>query len=327
MSTNHKKVLVTEPVHQCGISLLEARDDIEVIHAPDKSAETLLAMIGDVHAVLARSANLTGNILATAPNLEIVSRHGVGCDTVDVAYMSGRGLPVAIASGANSRSVAEHTMMFMLAVARSLPTLDKLVRENRWSDRDGMRALDLHGSKILIIGFGRIGRIVAELCNGFGMDITVADIALDRDLAEAMGCKGVTDFHSELAKADIVTIHVPLDDSTRHILGADEFAAMKDGAILINCARGGVVDEAALVDALDSKKLRGAGIDVFSSEPPPADHPLTSRDDVVMAPHNGAASVLSAEAMSSMAAQNIIDHFDGRLRDDCTFNLEALKPS
>ena len=319
-----KRVLVTEPIHQVGLDILQARSDIEVVHLDEATPEALSDAMPGVHGIAVRTAHLTEDILSKANALQVVSRHGVGCDRVAVDHLSGRGIPVAIASGANAQAVAEHTLMLMLSVARQLFGLDRLLRDGNWHERDGFCANDLFNAKMLIIGFGRIGRRVAPLCKAFGMDVVVADIALDADLAESMGCRGVEDFHTELADADFITLHVPLDEGTRHLISTPEFDAMKPGAILINCARGGVVDEDALVAALDNGSLGGAGLDVFGQEPL-SEHPLFERPNTVVTPHHAAASYLSKEEMARMTAQNIVDCFDGRLRDDCTFNLDALK--
>lgn len=319
-----KRVLVTEHMHERGFEILAARPDIEIAYIPDIEPETLRAAMEGVHGILVRSAKFPGDILAEARDLEVVSRHGVGCDNIDVAHLSARGLPMAIAAGANARSVAEHTLGFMLTAGRELSLLDRVVKAGRWADRNNYRAKDLIDSKVLIVGFGRIGRLVAPLCKAFGMDVVVADIALDRALADSMGVKAVEDFRPEIPDADFITLHIPLDDSTRHIFGAAELSAMKNDAILINCARGGVVDDDALLAALDAGELRGAALDVMDEEPPAADHPLIGRDDVVMTPHNGAGAMSAAIAMAEMAAQNILDAFDGKLREDCTFNLAEL---
>ncbi len=320
-----KRVLVTEPLHEAGMSLLQARPDIEIVSAEDTRPETLSRLLPGVHGIAVRTAKLPSELLAAANDLEVVSRHGVGCDNVAVAHLTERRIPVAIASGANAQSVAEHTISLMLTLGRQLVDQDSVTRGNRWSERNTFQAKDMFSAKALIIGFGRIGRRVAPLCKAFGMDVVVADIALDAELAESMGCRGVDDFRPELADADFITLHVPLDDSTRHIISTGEIDAMKTGAILINCARGGVVDEKALAAALSEGKLGGAGIDVFGQEPPPADHPLFGRRDAVLTPHNAAASYLSIREMARMTAQNILDCFDGCLRDDCIFNLDSLK--
>ncbi|MDA7948391.1 MAG: hydroxyacid dehydrogenase [Hyphomicrobiaceae bacterium] len=319
-----KRVLITEPIHQVGLDILKARGNIEVVHLDEATPEALSEAIPGVHGIAVRTAYLTEDILSKANALEVVSRHGVGCDRIAVDHLSGRGIPLAIAAGANAQAVAEHTLMLMLSVARRLFGLDGLLRNGRWHERDSFCANDLFNSKMLIVGFGRIGRRVVPLCKAFGMNVVVADIALDADLAESMDCRGVEDFHTELADADFISLHVPLDESTRHLISSAEFEAMKPGAILVNCARGGIVDEEALVDALDSGHLGGAGIDVFGQEPL-SKHPLFERSNTVLTPHHAAASYLSKQEMARMAAQNIVDCFDGRLREDCIFNLDALK--
>ena len=320
-----KRVLVTEDMHARGFDVLKSASDIEIIRIDNIEPATLAAAVEDVDAIIVRSAVFPADILERAGRLQVISRHGVGCDNLDVAHLSTRGIPVAIASGANARSVAEHTLGLMLAAARELPLLDDVVKTGHWADRNNYRAADLYGAKALIVGFGRIGRLVAPLCKAFGMQTVVADIALDEDLATEMGCRGVEDFRPELADADFVSLHVPLDDTTRHLVGKDELAMMKQGSILINCARGGIVDDAALLAALESGHLRGAGLDVMTSEPPAPDDTLMLRSDVVMTPHNGAGAMSAAIAMAEMSAQNVLDAFDGKLRADCTFNLAALE--
>ena len=322
-----KRVLITEPMHEIGEEILSASPDIEIVRAKNIEPGTLKEAVNGVDAIIARSARLTADILEGAENLQVVSRHGVGCDTLDVAYLTSRNIPVAIASGANARSVAEHTMGLMLSAARELPLLDNLVKAGHWSERNNYRACDLYGAKIVILGFGRIGKLVAPLCKAFGMEVVVADIKLDTELADQLGCKGVEDFRPELANADFLSLHVPLDESTQHIISTDELTAMKPGGIVVNCARGGIVDDYALLKALESGHLRGAALDVMTKEPPAPDHPLMLRSDVVMNPHNGAGAMSAAITMAEMSAQNVIDAFNGVLRDDCTFNLEALRAS
>ena len=323
-----KRVLITETMHPRGFEIFADRDDIEVINLEgDIRPETLVAHMPGVHAIAARSAELTADILSHANELEVISRHGVGCDLIDVEYASGRGIPVAIASGANSLSVAEHTMALMMALARELPAQDIMAKSGNWHKRNEVRVRDLQGATILIVGFGRIGRLVAPMCKAFGMDVVVADIKLDRQLADQMGVRAVDDFHTELANTDFLSLHVPLYKETRHLISTDEFNAIKRGAIILNCARGGIVDDEALITALDSGQIDFAGIDVLSIEPPDPNHPIFKRDDVLITPHNGAASVSASIAMSRMTAENILDCFDGKLRDDCTFNLELLNAS
>lgn len=319
-----KRVLVTEPLHEAGMGLLEARSDIEIVMAENTTPETLSKAVVGVHAMAVRVAKLPAEVLTNANNLEVISRHGVGCDRLDMAHLNGRGIPVMIAAGANAPTVAEHTMALLLATARNLVHQDSAIRGGWFNERLKRLAVDLSGATMLIIGFGRVGRKLAPLARAFGMKVVVADIALDEALAKKMGCRGVTDFHPELPNADVICLHVPLDDSTREFISNDEFTAMKDGTILINCARGGVVDETAMIEALDSGKLLAAGLDVFSFEPAPDTQPLFKRSDVVLTPHSAAGSRDCIVQSSTMTAQNILDFFDGKPRKDCIFNLAEI---
>lgn len=326
-----KHVLITEPIHEAGVSLLKARSDVQIVEGEDARPETLARLIPEVEAIIARSAKLPADLLSTAPRLEVVSRHGVGCDSVAVDHLTSRGIPMAIATGANSTSVAEHVFAHILTLSRKVFAQHDAVRSGNFLKRDGLLAADLEGAVLLVVGFGNVGRKVAARARAFDMDVIVADIALDTALAQQLGCRWVDDFHDALAEADFVTLHVPLDGTTRNLVAADEFAQMKPGAVLINCARGGVVDEAAMLEALTSDRLAGAGLDVFSVEPPQNDDPqfaaLAARPDVLLTPHTGAASYGAMREMARMAAQNVLDVFDGTLKPECTFNFAELKSS
>ncbi len=319
-----KNVLITEPMHEAGMALLRGRADIKLIEISDISMETLRAAARDAHAIGVRTAALSEEVLAGADNLQVISRHGVGTDNIAVDYLTARGVPVAIATDANAQSVMEHTLMLFLATARRLYAQDKAMRDGNFAVRTRIIGGDLFGRTALIIGFGRIGRRIAAMCRAFGMAVTVADIALDREHAAALGCRAVEDFRPELADADFISLHVPLNASTRYMLSAPEFAAMKAGAIVINCARGSVLDETALAAALESGHLAAAGIDVFEQEPTKADHPLFARADVIVTPHTAGTSQNALRASAEMVAQNILDCFDGKLRRDCVFNPSVL---
>lgn len=320
-----KRVLVTEEIHPNGMAILEKAPGVEIVRIDDIEPKTLRVAVQDVDGIVVRTAMFPRDILQAAPRLQVVSRHGVGCDNIDVAHLTERGIPMAIAAGANALSVAEHTLGLMLACARDFVQQDELVKSGQWADRNRFRALDLFDAKVVVVGFGRVGRRVAPLLKAMGMHVVVADIKLDEVLAKKMGCNGVADFRPELAGADFLTLHVPLDDSTRHIVSTAELGAMNKGSIVINCARGGVVDDQALIAALNSGHIRAAGVDVMPVEPPAPDDPLIGRKDVVMTPHNGAGAMSSVIAMAEMAAQNVIDLFDGKLANHCIFNFDALQ--
>ncbi|MEZ5658216.1 MAG: hydroxyacid dehydrogenase [Burkholderiaceae bacterium] len=319
-----KKIVVTEPIHPDGLAILRAQRDFQVELLAECGPEALKAALSDAHAVLVRSARLTAEVLAAAPRLEVVSRHGVGCDLIDVASCSARGIPVAITAEANAWSVAEHTLMMMLALAKCTFAYDTAMHEGRYGIRGSLPAFELAGRTAMIVGYGRIGRLVAPLLKAFRMRVIVADIALDADLAREQGCEGVVDFRDYLDQTELLTLHVPLDESTRHMVGADELARLPEGAIVINNARGGVVDEVALAAALSSGHLGGAGVDVYEEEPPPPDHPLLEAPNTVLTPHNAASTREGTRRMAMGAAQNIVDFMHGRLGRGSIFNGSAL---
>jgi D-3-phosphoglycerate dehydrogenase len=319
-----KKVVVTENIHPDGIALLKARSDLSLTLLDGTDDSQIGPEIRDASAVLVRTAQLTQKELAPASQLQVVSRHGVGCDNIDVAHLSARGIPVAIAAAANSTSVAEHVLMMMLGLSKRTAQYDQLTRAGSFHERGRHRTHELHGKHILIVGFGRIGKKVAPLCRAFGMHVTVADIDLDREYAESLGCQAVEDFRPVLADADFVTLHVPLDETTRNMISAAELEAMPAHSILINCARGGIVDEKALADAVLSASIAGAGSDVFSVEPPTSDNPLLNLPGTILSPHNAASTAEGFVNMATGAAQNILDCLDGKLTAPFVFNARAL---
>lgn len=320
------RVLVTEPINPAGTALLDAAGlDWAFASAPDE--DTLAREVADAEAMIVRVAPVTARVLGAAPNLKVVAKHGVGCDNIDVAHLSARAIPMAISAGANAQSVAEHTLALLLAAARRLREQDAAMRAGRFTRRHELIATDLGGARALVIGYGRVGTRVARLLRAFGMEVTVADVLPLADAARAEGLAFVHDFREALADADVVCLHVPLDASTAGMLDRATFARFKPGAVFVNCARGGVMDEAALEWALAAGPLRAAGVDVFTVEPTPADHPLFARDDIVVSPHSGAASHGAVVAMATMAAENVIAGLEGELLPERVFNLDALKQS
>ncbi len=320
-----KKVLVTEKLHADGMALLEARSDIKT-HYLDGDVEKLGAAMEDAQGVLVRTMQLSTADLARAGKLEVISRHGVGCDNIDVAHCSARNLPVAIAVDSNTTSVIEHVIMMMLVLNKRAIQYDRYTREGQFSQRSQHHTSELHGKHVLIIGFGRIGKRIAPVCKALGMRVTVADIALDRACASELGVEAVDDFRPLLGTADYLTLHVPLDDSTANIIGAKELAAMPRHSIVINCARGGVVDEQALADAVLNGEIAATGCDVFATEPPAADNPLLSLPNSIVTPHNAAGTAESMRRMATYSAQNLLDFFDGKLTAERLINPQIMKP-
>lgn len=310
------QILVAEPIHPDGIALLRGSShDILTFDAP-ATVEQMREALPGVAAVLVRTLPLGGDLLSLAPDLKVVSKHGVGCDNIDVDHCSGRGVPVTICAGANANAVAEHTMMLMLACAKRLTAQDAATRAGDWSFRQRTEAFELRGKTVLILGMGRIGRLVAPLCAAFGMRVLGYDPGVDFS-----GAERVSDLDAALATADVVTLHTPLMAETTGLIDARR---MKRGAILINCARGGVADEPALIEALESGHLGRLGTDVFVTEPMLVDDPLLHLPHVIATPHTGAMTHESTRAMAMQSAQNILDALDARLDRDVIFNRNAL---
>ena len=268
------KVLIIQPFHEDGMKLFEARPDVayEVV---DGALEELAEKIADADGVTIRTSPLPAEVLDRAARLKVVSRHGVGYDNIDVDALTRRRIPLAIAADANATAVAEHTLYFMLALAKQGLRYDRATREGGWAVRNSLEAVDLMGRRVLVMGFGRIGREVAKRCAAFGMAVMVYDPYVQANVIEAAGdYRSVPDFEAALPETDVLTVHMPLGADSRGLIGAAELAALPAHAFVINAARGGIIDEAALHDALTSGRIAGAGLDVFDQEPPPDDHPL-----------------------------------------------------
>ena len=317
------KIIVGGQVHPGGIALLKNRNDFDVEVLTDSTADTLAANMGNAEAVLARMQLVTREMIDAAPALKVVSRNGVGWDTVDVDALSERGIPLTVVGDVNSTSVAEHTLMMILATAKRVIPHDACIREDRWNYRDGLLASDIEGKSLLIAGFGRIGRKVASRAAAFGMQILVHDPFLRPDQIEAEGARAIADFTAGLAETDFVTLHAPAAGG-KPLLGTAELALMKPTAVVINTSRGAHIDEAALAAALKNGKLGGAGLDVFAPEPPKADNPLYGLDSVILSPHIAGFTQQCAARMAQHAAQNIIDAIDGKLNPARVVNAEQI---
>ena len=316
------RVFVAGKLHPSGLELLENSPGLALDYTEELTVDSLVPMIYDADALLIRTQPLTGDLIAKCRNLKMVSRHGVGYDAVDVDALNERGIPLAIVADVNSRTVAEHAMMLMLAAGRRLLKYHAAAGGNDWNYRNSLEAEELFGKTLLIIGFGRIGRRLARLAQAFGMNVKIHDPYLKPDTSDMEDARLVADLKGALGTADYVSIHIPKTDAP--ILGAGELAAMKPSAIVINTARGGVVDEAALADALANGELAAAGVDVFEDEPPPAGHPLSRLDQVVMTPHSAGMTLECAERMAVSSAQNIVDFFNGNLDRALVVNAPAI---
>jgi D-3-phosphoglycerate dehydrogenase len=319
-----RKVLLLQPIHAAGTAILEARDDVRVAVASDASEENLVREARDAHAILARATPVTRRVIDAAEDLCIVSRHGVGYDNVDVARLTERGIPLAIAIDANALSVAEHALYLILTLAKRGFAFDRAIHQGDFAIRESLRGMDIAGKSVLLIGFGRTGTRVAAFARAFAMNVFVYDPYIDQMAITAAGCIAVVDYASVLPDMDMVSLHCPLTDETRSMIGARELGAMKDSAYVINCARGGIVDEPALCEALRSGSVAGAGLDVFVREPLPGDDPLLAFDNVITSPHIAGVTREASMRMATGAARNVLAAFDGSLDPAAIVNPEVL---
>ena len=325
------KVLFLGDIHQDGHRLFEKRAGFERILFEDPKPSDLHDVIADIDAIVLRKLDLKTDVLRRATALKVVSRHGVGCDNVDVEALTSRGIPVMTVGSANAVSVAEHAMMLMLATARRLPACTALVRQSGDDDRrrflrsrDEVGTMELADRTVLVLGFGRIGRRVARLSHAFDMDVVVADPYVGAPEVEAVGFRHVDHFENALGDADCVVLCVPATATGQPLFKAAEFAAMKPGAIFINIARGSLVDERDLADAVGRGHLLGAGTDVWQRLPPGPENPLVSTADIVTTPHCAAHTRACLSRMATTTIQNVFDFFDGTLKRELCFNPEAV---
>jgi len=305
-------VLVAGRIHAAGIALLNKAPGTTFEVVDDVSLESYAPRVPAADAIVIRTQPLPADVIARAAKLKIVSRHGVGYDAVDVAALSARGIPLTIAGDVNSRSVAEHTMMLILALAKRTIAHDACTRRGPWDSRNRFEAWELADRTLLLLGFGRIGRRVARMAAGFDMRVAAFDPYLAPDEIRRHGATPVGDLRAALREADVVSIHLPRSDE-RPLLDEHMLALLKPSAVVINTARGGIVDEHALAMALAAGRIRGAGLDVFDSEPPAPDHPLLASDRVVLSPHASGLTEQSAERMAISAVANVLNFFEGRL--------------
>jgi D-3-phosphoglycerate dehydrogenase len=308
-----------------GVALLAARDDIEVQSYPSTIVQAdLLPLLGDVAGIALGGTPYRRTELDASPQMEVVARIGVGYDAVEVPALTARRIPLMVAGTANATSVAEHALYLIMTLAKHGPALDLKVREGKWSDRrDGLPA-ELAGKTVLIVGFGRIGTRSAKRCAGFDMHVLVYDPYVPANTIRAAGCEPVSDLDAALPRTDYVTIHCPKTPETVGMFNATRLARMKRGASIVNTARGGIIDEPALHEALTTGHLSGAGLDVFEAEPTPVSNALLKLDNVIASPHMAGVTTESVAGMGRATAENILSVLDGRPNRDNVINKEVL---
>ncbi|MBI4196116.1 MAG: hydroxyacid dehydrogenase [Betaproteobacteria bacterium] len=325
MTTTKKRLLLPNTMARTGWDFVRRRDDVEAVaFPPGIAAPEFHALLRDADGIALTSTPLRAADIEAAPRLRAVGRIGVGYDAVDVEALTRRGIPLMTCGTDNSPTVAEYAMFMMLTLCKRGPAMDALVRQGRWSERYAELPTELLGKTLLIVGFGRIGTRVAGRCLPMEMNVQVYDPYVPAEKVRAAGCEPVADLDAALPHADFVTIHCPRTPETAGMFDAARIARMKPSARLINTARGGIVDEAALYAALAAGKLAGAGIDVFSPEPPLTDNPLLTLRNVITAPHMAGNSRESLDRKALTVARNLLSVLDGAPRREYVVNPEAL---
>lgn len=317
------RVVIAGKIHRSGLAILHNRKGLEVEqHAALEERQMCEAARG-ASAILIRTSKLSKEAIEGAKHLKVVARHGVGYDNIDIAALNGRRIPLALVGDVNAVPVAEHTIYLLLACMKNGVAYDRAIREGRWLIRDTLGARDLKGKTLLIVGLGRIGREVAARAKAFGMNIAAYDPWVDRKTV-AQDIDLVSNLDVGVIEAHAISLHLPLTQGTKNIFNSERINMMKKEAVLICTARGGLIDEVALAQALRNGRLKAAGLDVFEDEPPPKNHPLLGLDNVVLSPHSAALTEECAERMAVISAQNCLDGLDGCLDPAVVANRQVL---
>ena len=319
------KVAIVGTVHQKGLEFLKD-NGFEVLEVSDFNNQSLKDDLKFVDGILLRTSELGEDILSHCTNLKIISRHGVGYDNVDIDYLNRNKIALGITSTSNAVSVAEHVMSFFIYLTKNLSLSDSLVKQGNFERKSELpNFFELYKKKVLIVGFGRIGKEVAKRCQGFDMNVYVYDPFLDSNIIKEYNCIPISK-NEGLGLADFVTVHLPLNENTKNFISKTELSLMKKNSVIVNTSRGGIIDENSLYEALNSKLIKGAGMDVFESEPPSSDHPFFNLDNILLTPHNAALTLECRERMSLEASENIAYYLKdmSRVNNDNLVNKSFL---
>ena len=316
------KIGIIQNIHKDGIDLLESNKNFEYEIIDDLSKENLLKKLPLFDGITLRTSKLDADLLSAAKKLKVISRHGVGYDNVDTAYLKQNNISLLITATANAYAVAEHVFYMMLSISKNYLNLDKETRLGNFKKNfDTFPTFELFNKEILIAGFGRIGRNLIKKCIGFDMKVKVYDPFVSEKEVNSFGGTKVTDFNSAITSADFVSIHMPLNSETKNLINYQLIKTMKKSSVIINTARGGIVNETDLDKALNENLITGAGLDVFESEPVDTNNPLLKNNKVIMSPHTAALTNECKIRMAKETVQNIIDFFENTLQDTMKVKL------
>ena len=309
-----KKVLIIEKIHKSGIKLLESRNDFSFEIVENLEINFLKKKLKDCDAVSLKVSNFDKELIEAAKKLKIISRHGVGYDNIDIRYAKKRNITIAITANANAATVAEHVFFMMLNISKGNILYDKCVREGNFLKREELRLTkELWKKNILIAGFGRIGKNLIKKCTGFDMNVFVYDPYVDEKIIANLGGKKIADFKKTITEMDYVSLHMPLTKETKNFIDLKILSSMKKNAIIINTSRGDIINESDLDEALNQNMIFGAGLDVFTKEPPDIHSPLLKNQKIFLSPHASTLTEECTERMGVDTIQNIIDFFDEKL--------------
>jgi D-3-phosphoglycerate dehydrogenase len=317
-----KKILIIQPIHEAGIKLLMDNSNYEYEILENLEAQDIKSKISNCDAISIRTAKLSGELINCSKNLKIISRHGVGYDNIDLAASKEKNITLAITATANAIAVAEHVLFMLLNIAKRKSMYDDSVKSGNFSNRNKLpKTIEIWNKNILIAGFGRIGQCLIKRCKGFEMNVFVYDPFVSKEVVESLGGKKVENLEDSIKNMDAVSLHVPLNDKTKNLINYNLLRTMKKNCIIINAARGGVINEIDLDRALNENLIFGAGLDVFEKEPPDQNNPLLKNKKVFLSPHTAAFTEECMVRMGKETIQNIIDFFEKKLDKSKTIKL------
>jgi len=309
-----KKILIIQSIDKAGIDLLDKQSNYEYEIVEDIKPENIKQKIKDCDAISLRTSKITSDILESADKLKLISRHGVGFDNIDLDSSKKNGIKIAITATANAVAVAEHVIFMLLSISKRRNMYDDSVKSGNFAERTKLpKTMEIWNKNILIAGFGRIGQSLIKRCLGFEMNVFVYDPFVSSEKIEEMGGKKVDNLIESVKDMDAISLHMPLNNETENMINYDLLKTLRKNCIIINAARGGIINEIDLDKALNENIIFGAGMDVFKNEPPEKENPLLKNDKVFLSPHSATFTEECLRRMAKETIQNIIDFFNEKL--------------
>ena len=298
------KIGLVGSIHELGWEVLQSQGH-SIIEVTDFSTSNLKKKLANVSGIVLRTAQMPNEVIDACPDLQIIARHGVGYDNVDLNYLNKKNIALGVTGTANAVSVAEHVMTFFLQLIKNIHLSDEITRKGKFQEKGNLPSFfELYQKNVLLLGFGRIGQAVAKRCLGFEMNVYVYDPYVSIDMIKKNGCHSIS-IKEGLELADFISVHLPLNDETKDFINVKSFQDMKDSCVIVNTARGGIINEQDLYNALKDKKIRAAGLDVYNQEPPPSDHPLFDLSNILLTPHNAALTLECRMRMAVEASETV----------------------